>query len=201
MTEAPDPVEAEFLRGIQLRKDGDLAGSFKLLTEVLETRTRLCGANSLATQVAMSQLGRTCRAMGRHAEAIRLHRESLAIRIRALGDNDERVWNSRAILLETLLEADHEAEAVTMCVDAIRKDFAELAKLMAAVQRVCEGQRVRSFLPRGLFGRLQGQSETAFGATRFPPDSSLLMPKPRSLDDMLRSLKPPEKDSGMLSSS
>ncbi len=92
-------------RAVALREAGDTARSRKLLKRAVERRTDAHGAEHPLTLIAMSQLGRTARALGDFDEAKQLHEELLATRTRTLGPSHEWTVNSMNILAETLLLA------------------------------------------------------------------------------------------------
>ncbi len=100
---APDAIQADaldatLLHAIHYRESGDL----DILRALVRRRTRREGRRGAETQCALSQMGRTLRAMGRVEEACDLHWEVLAIRLQAYGHFDDFTQNSAAILADTL---------------------------------------------------------------------------------------------------
>lgn len=110
---ADDPYEKAFLEAINLRDSGRLRESSDNLKTIVEGRTRLHGRNHDLTQFALSQLGRTLRAMGELEAARRLHEEVLEIRRRLLGNEHEWTRNSMRNLADTLEKCgEHAAAAI-----------------------------------------------------------------------------------------
>jgi hypothetical protein len=95
-------VEPDLDLAIQRREAGDLEGSLGMLRALVAARMRRQGRKGFDTQCALSQQGRTLRAMGRAAEASDLHWEVLAIRFELYGRFSGFTRNSAGILADTL---------------------------------------------------------------------------------------------------
>lgn len=87
---------------VRLRRAGRLEESLQALHELVETCRGELGSWTNKAQSAMSQLGRTLRALGRHDEAREMHQEVLRIRRFVLGDNHPDTIKSMGILADTL---------------------------------------------------------------------------------------------------
>lgn len=124
----PDPELEELERGIELREAGELEESAAVLDGVLRRRAAGFGRSHNLTQVAVSQLGRTLRALGEHERAILLHEESLEHRIHRLGYLHEHTRNSARILAETMQRAGRNAEAEELLARVGGQRRAELAR-------------------------------------------------------------------------
>jgi hypothetical protein len=111
----PDTNERTLEHGIDLREAGRLEESRCVLESLVAQEARRYGCREFDSQCAMSQLGRTLRAMGRVEEASELHWEVLAIRLELYGRRSVFTINSAGILSETLrsfLHDDYMAAAV-----------------------------------------------------------------------------------------
>jgi hypothetical protein len=100
--------DADFARAISLREAGELQKSLCLLEAVMAYRVERHGRDHYESQCAISQYGRTLRAMGRLEEAQAVHWEVLLIRERVYGSANSYTTNSAGILEETLRMAKNE---------------------------------------------------------------------------------------------
>ena len=97
-----DALTADFDRAIRLREEGLVQESCALLRRVVCGRATLEGAETFDTQCALSQLGRSLRALGAYEEATCLHRQVLRIRQQQYGAAHPYTLNSARILIVTL---------------------------------------------------------------------------------------------------
>ncbi|MGD0767582.1 MAG: tetratricopeptide repeat protein [Tepidisphaeraceae bacterium] len=104
----PDTDQQTLDYAIKLREAGHLDESRCILESLVAQRTRAHGRKEFDTQCAISQLGRTLRAMGRADEAAALHWEVLATRLEIYGRRSEFTINSAGILSETLRNSLHD---------------------------------------------------------------------------------------------
>ena len=113
---SPPPVHLDFDEAVRLREAGRLAESLRLIEAVVAERVSRNGREHFDSQCALSQSGRTLRAMGRFAEARAVHWEVLLIRERLYGPAFGYTTNSAGILEQTLRMAKevHEAELVRL---------------------------------------------------------------------------------------
>lgn len=109
-----DSFDADFERGIELREQGSLQESLQTLAAVTDARTRQFGRSAFQTQCAISQQGRTLRAMGRFKEATDLHWEILGIRFSRYGYPHPYTEKSAEILAETLEMQGNKSDATAI---------------------------------------------------------------------------------------
>lgn len=143
-------VDADIDRAINLREAGELGKSLGSLQHIVKTCRLRWGRRAYPSQCALSQLGRTLRAMGRCTEASDLHWEVLAIRETQYGHVAMYTQNSASILVDTLrmLNDQKMAAAVELWrnkpdipADGESEHAAESAK-HAAIARVVEQLRL-----------------------------------------------------------
>lgn len=113
-----DEMEPSFDEAARLRESGNLIRSKELLERVVEERLRAKGENHYLTHVAISQLGRTLRALKEFDRAEELHRKVLVLCQRLLGPNHEYTINSMRILADTLSASGQIVEAAQILADA-----------------------------------------------------------------------------------
>jgi len=104
----PASTEIPLDNAIRDREAGRLEESRAILENLVAQNIHRFGRKSYESQCAMSQLGRTLRAMGRAEEAGALHWEVLAIRTEAYGRRGQYTVNSAGILADTLRNYLHD---------------------------------------------------------------------------------------------
>lgn len=110
---ASDGDEVLFRGGIQHREAGNLEESRRLLQAVVDSRTKSGGLGGFPTQLAMSQLGRTLRLLGRIAQARHMHSVVLCVRLELYGAGHAYTQRSAGILCDTLrMTQDQSLETV-----------------------------------------------------------------------------------------
>jgi hypothetical protein len=121
MPETTETIEFTLDEAIHFREAGRLEESRRILELLI---AQALGGNERSGydhQCAISQLGRTLRAMGRAEEASALHWEALAIRLELHGRRGDYTQNSARILAETLRDFLHD----TYMAAAVESWFAE----------------------------------------------------------------------------
>lgn len=107
---------------IVLRERGEAEKSVRMLRQLADELTARFGTSIAATQVAISQLGRSLLAAGLKEEAVDQHRRVLGIRRFILGDDHPYTLNSMSVFASTLEQAGYEPEARRLRAEARERE-------------------------------------------------------------------------------